>query len=149
MSKLDLDTRQRGTEAPFEAWEGDLTAFVHVLWDARRQGFTLADNADEIASMLLRSRAMAARTAMAVDKHRSAHGGATLLSEAERLDCEAERLDCEADEWEKLADEARADYAKGEHSPSEEDGMRVRAQRYDRRARDFRERANTLRAQAG
>ena len=141
MSKLDLDTRQRGTEAPFEAWEGDLTAFVHVLWDARREGFTLAENADEIASMLLRSRAMAARTAMAVDKHTNAQRKATLLSEAEHLDCEA-------DEWEKLADEARADYVKGEHSPSEEDGMRLRAQRYDRRARDFRERANALRAQA-
>lgn len=142
MSELDLDTRQRGTEAPFEAWEGDLTAFVHVLWDARRQGLTLADNADEIASMLLRSRAMAARTAMAVDKHRSAQAEATLLSEAERLDSEA-------DEWEKLADEARTDYAKGEHTSSEEDGMRLRAQRYDRRAQDFRERATELRAKAG
>lgn len=31
---LDLDTIEKGTEPPFEAWEGDHTALVHVLWSA-------------------------------------------------------------------------------------------------------------------
>ena len=29
--RLDNDTRQKGTEGPFEPWEGDHTALVHVL----------------------------------------------------------------------------------------------------------------------
>lgn len=65
MAHQDLDTQQKGTDGPFEPWEGDHTALVHVLWAAQRAGLTLAGDADEIASMILRSRALAARTAAA------------------------------------------------------------------------------------
>lgn len=35
---LDLDTVERGTDGPFENWEGDHTALVHVLWSAKHDG---------------------------------------------------------------------------------------------------------------
>lgn len=56
---LDVDTRTKGTRPPFEYWEGDHTALVHVLWHAKRQGLTL-DSADDLASMILQSRWAAA-----------------------------------------------------------------------------------------
>lgn len=62
---LDLDTRTRGHDAPYEVWEGDHTAFVHVLWSAKRRDLTVEDNADEIATMLLRSRALTTQKAYA------------------------------------------------------------------------------------
>lgn len=52
----DRDTETRGTAGPFDHWEHDHTSLVHVLWAARRFGFTAEENADEIASMILRSR---------------------------------------------------------------------------------------------
>ena len=57
----DPDTLQDGTSPPFDWWESDHTALVHVLWSARNQGLNLKDNADKIAEMILRSRWMAAR----------------------------------------------------------------------------------------
>lgn len=34
----DLDTIEKGTEGPYEYWEGDHTALVHVLWSAKHDG---------------------------------------------------------------------------------------------------------------
>jgi len=53
---LDLDSRTYGLSEPFELWEADSTGMVHVLWDARRRGWTLEENADEIAALVMRSR---------------------------------------------------------------------------------------------
>lgn len=33
----DTDTLMNGVDAPFEPWEGDFTALVHVLWHLRRE----------------------------------------------------------------------------------------------------------------
>lgn len=57
---LDVDTVQFGTEGPFETWEGDHTAMVHVLWHARHEGLDLASDADRIATLIEQSRCMAA-----------------------------------------------------------------------------------------
>lgn len=35
---LDLDTVEKGIEGPFESWESDHTALVHVLWSAKHDG---------------------------------------------------------------------------------------------------------------
>jgi len=61
MARPDPDTLQNGTNGPFEPWESDHTALVHVLWGARHQDLNLKDNADEIAEMILGSRWLAAR----------------------------------------------------------------------------------------
>lgn len=58
--RRDLDTEMNGVEGPYEHWEGDHTALVHVLWSAKNDGLTLERDADEIASMILRSRWRAA-----------------------------------------------------------------------------------------
>lgn len=65
--RRDNDTLRKGAEPPFEPWEGDHTALVHVLWAAKHDGLTLADDCDEIASMVLRSRFLAARIDQAVN----------------------------------------------------------------------------------
>ncbi len=62
---LDNDTVQFGTDGPFERWEGDSTALVHVLWDARRRGLTLKDDGPAIADMIIASRCIAADRALA------------------------------------------------------------------------------------
>ncbi|QVJ03090.1 hypothetical protein KGD82_13730 [Nocardiopsis eucommiae] len=67
MARPDNDTFQYGTQPPFDPWESDHTALVHVLWSARHQGLTLADNTDEIAHLILGSRWMAARQQKARD----------------------------------------------------------------------------------
>jgi hypothetical protein len=36
---LDVDTNENGTAPPFERWEGDHTALVHVLWHAEHSGW--------------------------------------------------------------------------------------------------------------
>ena len=56
---LDLDTFERGTEPPFDDWEGDHTALVHVLWSAKHEGLTLDTDCDAIASMVMQSRWLA------------------------------------------------------------------------------------------
>jgi hypothetical protein len=69
---LDQDTVERGVDGPFQAWEGDHTALVHVLWSAKHDGLTLDKDADAIASMILRSRWLAAEraeTAVAASQH--------------------------------------------------------------------------------
>lgn len=60
---VDNDTREKGTSGPFETWEGDHTALVHVLWAAKHAGLMLEKDFDAISSMILRSRFMAARLA--------------------------------------------------------------------------------------
>jgi hypothetical protein len=67
----DLDTKARGTEGPFEDYESDHTALVHVLWAARRAGLTLEADADAIASMIRRSRYHAALLSHAASEHRA------------------------------------------------------------------------------
>lgn len=64
---LDVDTVQFGTDGPFESWEGDSTALVHVLWDARHKNLTLKDDAATIADMIVGSRFLAAARALAAD----------------------------------------------------------------------------------
>lgn len=34
----DLDTIEKGTDGPFQDWEADHTALVHVLWSAKHDG---------------------------------------------------------------------------------------------------------------
>jgi hypothetical protein len=86
--RLDLDTRNLGADGPFEAWEGDHTALVHVLWAASRQGLTLEGDADAIASMVMRSQFLA--SARALDVHAPTPEAATdLLAQAAQYDAEA------------------------------------------------------------
>lgn len=67
---LDLDTFTRGVEPPFEVWEGDHTALVHVLWSAKHDGLTLEKNDAEIANMIMHSRWLAAREHAAKEQGR-------------------------------------------------------------------------------
>jgi hypothetical protein len=60
---LDVDTLQKGTEGPFEDWEGDHTALVHILWHARWDGLDLAADAEVLADRIMRSRWIAAARA--------------------------------------------------------------------------------------
>ena len=57
---LDNDTVEYGREAPFEYWESDHTALVHVLWHAKHEGLNLVDDVDKIASLIRSSRYAAA-----------------------------------------------------------------------------------------
>jgi hypothetical protein len=59
-SRLDNDTREKGTTGPFETWESDHTALVHVLWACSHDGLTLTDDFDDVASRIFRSRWLAA-----------------------------------------------------------------------------------------
>lgn len=61
--RCDLDSFQNGLDAPYKVWEGDHTAFVHVLWSIRNHGLDLKNDSDEIASMVRGSRAMQAHVA--------------------------------------------------------------------------------------
>lgn len=56
----DSDTVQFGTDGPFQPWEGDSTALVHVLWNTRHRGLTLKDDGPAIADMIVASRCVAA-----------------------------------------------------------------------------------------
>lgn len=61
---IDNDTWQYGgTAGPFKPWEHDHTALVHVLWAAKHEGWTLQDDCDKIAGLILRSRWLAAQIA--------------------------------------------------------------------------------------
>lgn len=46
---------------PFDPWDSDHTALVHVLWGAKHKGLTIKENADEIATVIMRSRWKKAR----------------------------------------------------------------------------------------
>ncbi|ABD58297.1 hypothetical protein PBI_PMC_82 [Mycobacterium phage PMC] len=59
MSDLDTDTATKGVTGPFEDWESDHTALVHVLWSVKHAGMSL-DDADAVAERILRSRWAAA-----------------------------------------------------------------------------------------
>lgn len=63
-AKLDNDTRQFGVEPPFKDWEHDHTGLVHVLWAAKHRGLSLSSDTDEIASMIMHSRWLAAQKAL-------------------------------------------------------------------------------------
>lgn len=68
--RLDLDTQQKGVEGPFESWEGDHTALVHVLWHARSDGLIPREtDCDDLASRIMRSRWMAAARAEGPLRH--------------------------------------------------------------------------------
>lgn len=62
---LDPDTCFKGLDGPFDYWEDDFTALVHVLWSAKHQGLTLQGDADEVARTILHSRWLAASKARA------------------------------------------------------------------------------------
>ena len=116
--QLDNDTRQKGTDGPFEPWEGDHTALVHVLWTAKRAGLTLENDFDAIATMILRSRFLAARIAQALNAHdvgggfqREADSARTRLAAAEADGRHPEYIDGLTHRvalFERLATEARA-----------------------------------------
>src|SRR5690606_1879434 len=91
--QLDRDTRGKGVDGPFESWEGDHTALVHVLWAARHQGLTLDKDADTIASMILRSRFLAARIDAAIAEHGCETAQAILRAEAEGHILNAQRFE--------------------------------------------------------
>lgn len=59
---IDSDTKAQGTQPPYECWEGGQSGLTLVLLDADTEGLSLAENADEIAAMVLRSRWFAAAT---------------------------------------------------------------------------------------
>lgn len=54
-------------DGPFEPYESDHTALVHVLWNAKHRGMTL-DDADEVAELIGRSRWFAAVEADAASR---------------------------------------------------------------------------------
>lgn len=137
MTSLDLDTRTKGTEGPFEHWEGDHTALVHVLWAAKHQGLTLEHDADAIASMVLRSRFLAAHTAQAIE----AHGRAAEL--AARREAAGKEI-TNAERYERNAATARAELVHGGHHGEFADGLRLQAEKYERFADQARERAAHL-----
>jgi hypothetical protein len=58
VQNTDTDTAFKGRKGPYEPWEGDHTALVHVLWSARNAGLDLdsGEDVDKIASMILHSR---------------------------------------------------------------------------------------------
>jgi hypothetical protein len=61
---LDLDTNQYGTVGPFEPWEHDHTALVHVLWHLQRSRLTLTEpDLSDVADRIMRSRWFAAALA--------------------------------------------------------------------------------------
>ncbi|MDR6972199.1 hypothetical protein [Leifsonia shinshuensis] len=66
MDMIDRDTRELGTEPPFECWEGGQSALTMVLQDAHREGLNLDKDTAIIAGIIMRSRWFAAAT-------RSAH----------------------------------------------------------------------------
>jgi hypothetical protein len=70
--QLDVDTLTKGVKGPFEPWESDHTALVHVLWAAKRSGLSL-DDADEIASRILQSRWAAAYRTQTLQNLRKDH----------------------------------------------------------------------------
>lgn len=137
MTTLDLDTQQKGTDGPFEDWEGDHTAFAHVLWAARRKGLTLESDTDEIVSMLLASRALDARTAQAIARHEKDTANEQLRASADALIAEAEA--CEG-----TAIAALEDLRTGEHSEERVHGLELRATRYTRLANAARARAGII-----
>lgn len=134
MTRLDQDTRQKGTEGRFEYWEGDHTAFVHVLRRAKRSGLTLEKDFDAIATMLLRSRAMAARIAQAIEKHEKDTANNQLRANAESAIAEAEA-------HERNAVAALNDLNTGEHPEERAHGLELRAKKYTRLANASRARA--------
>ena len=65
--KLDNDTIRDGVNPPFNLWESDHTGLVHVLWNADYNGLTIARDADDIGSLILRSRWLAAQNQQVID----------------------------------------------------------------------------------
>jgi hypothetical protein len=47
------------SQSDIQSYDSDHTALVHVLWEARRRGWTL-DDYDEVAALIMRSRWMEA-----------------------------------------------------------------------------------------
>lgn len=64
-SAIDPDSYFKGLDGPFDYWEDDFTALVHVLWSAEHHGLTLQGDAEEVARTILRSRWLAASKARA------------------------------------------------------------------------------------
>lgn len=137
MTRLDQDTREKGVDGPFEDWEGDHTALVHVLWSAKHDGLTLDKDADAIASMILRSRALAARTAQAIEQHEKDKANAETRARAEAVIEEAVA-------YERTAIAALEDLRTGEHPEERTHGLELRATRYTRLANAARARAGTI-----
>lgn len=68
----DPDTAFNGLDGPFEYWESDHTALIHVLWTAKHQGLTLQGDDEEIARLIRHSRWHAATKAQAVEQAQEA-----------------------------------------------------------------------------
>ncbi len=139
MTALDLDTRTKGTDGPFEAWEGDHTALVHVLWHAHHEGLTLEKDFDTIATMVMQSRFLTAHTAAAIDRDRVARAMAALRTEVDRIITEAERHEASATD-----ERARETDAAGRGDDAEAARLHERAKKYERFAYDARDKARRL-----
>ena len=135
--KLDNDTLQKGIEGPYEAWEGDHTALVHVLWAAKHDGLTLEKDFDTIASMILHSRFLAARTQHAIDAHDRAKALKALHDAVDGQVAEAER-------HERRAEETRAELADPRLPMERFASLQDRIEKSKRFAADARERAQKL-----
>jgi hypothetical protein len=59
-SQLDHDTETKGVDGPFERWESDHTALVHVLWSLKSHGLITAEDPDTVATQIMSSRWFAA-----------------------------------------------------------------------------------------
>ena len=57
------DKQMEQHDGPFQPWESDHTALVHVLWTAKYNNLDIANNADEIAEIITHSRWLAAHDA--------------------------------------------------------------------------------------
>jgi hypothetical protein len=107
---LDADTLDKGTDGPFQDWEGDHTALVHVLWHAKWDRLDLLDEAEVLADRIVRSRWLAAARAedeinaeLTAGRGPFAPEDASLTALAEVLrDCARERLNL-ADDFDAIA----------------------------------------------
>ncbi|MFE6966881.1 hypothetical protein ACFVAJ_17355 [Agromyces sp. NPDC057679] len=59
--RVDRATAEKGHDGPFDPWEKDHTALVHVLWDCKADGLNLHGDFDEIATRIRQSRWMTAQ----------------------------------------------------------------------------------------
>lgn len=140
MTAVDNDTRRKGVEGPFEYWEGDHTALVHVLWAAKHDGLTLEKDFDAIASMVLSSRFLAARTAQAIEVHDRAKAAAALREAVDKEIADAERYERNAEQAQSELEEQTA----GAAHPERLEGLRLRVKSHERFAADARARATRL-----
>ena len=125
MTRLDKDTREVSTGDPYEVLEGDHITLVRVLKLARHDGLTLENDADAIATMILRSGALTGRG-------------------NEQLRVDAAALIEEAEAHERTAKDSFRDLNAAAHSEEQAHELLMRAATHARRANDARARSAAL-----